>query len=54
MWWVDTWILFFMIHKTWKDISIMEFNILDVFRTSILQFSYNKNNFYPKKIDICQ
>ena len=27
----------------------MELNILDVFRTSILQLSYNKNNFYPEK-----
>ena len=40
-----------MMHKTWKT-----WTTLDVFRTSNLQMSYYKKNFWPEKfiLDICE
>ena len=43
-------LLFFMTHKKLlKHISVTELNVLDVFRTIILQLSYYKNISYPEK-----
>ena len=34
-----------MIHKIWKKFGITDLHVLDVFKTLILQLSYDKNNF---------